>query len=53
MFKLGGGTASWSSKKQTTVTKSTTEVEDLALSLVTSEAIWLKDLHNEVVNNKQ
>ena len=52
VFKLSGDAVNWSSKKQATVAKSTTEAEYMALSLAMSETIWLKGLHNEIANDK-
>ena len=51
VFKLSSGAVSWSSKKKATIAKCT-EAEYMTLSLATSEAIWLKGLHNEFVNDK-
>lgn len=45
---FGEGAVSWSCKKQPTVAKSTTEAEYMAVSMATSEAIWLKGLHDEL-----
>ena len=44
VFQFGNGTISWSSRKQRTVAKSSTEAEYVALSLATQEAIWLRCL---------
>ena len=44
LFMIGGATVSWSSKKQATVAKSTTEAEYVALSFAAQEAIWLRRL---------
>ena len=44
VFQFGNGTISWSSRKQPTVAKSSTEAEYVALSSATQEAIWLRRL---------
>src|SRR6266851_3612268 len=44
MFKLAGAAVSWSSKKQTTVTLSSTEVEYISGAHATKEAVWLRQL---------
>jgi hypothetical protein len=44
VFQYGNGTVSWSSKRQSTVAKSSTEAEYVALSSATQEAIWLRRL---------
>ena len=49
VFKLEGA-FSWSSKKQQLVTLSTTEVEYVALSHATKEAIWLRNLLREILS---
>lgn len=43
-FHLGQALISWSSRKQATVAKSSTEAEYVALSCATQEAIWLRRL---------
>ena len=48
-FMLSGAAVSWNSKKQPTVTKSTTEAEYMALSVAAAEAIWLKGLLLELM----
>ena len=48
VFKVGGSTISWNSKKQITVAKSTTEAEYVALSAAAQEAVWLRRLFSEI-----
>ena len=43
-FFIGRSLVSWSSRKQATVAKSSTEAEYIALSFATQEAIWLRRL---------
>ena len=45
---MGGGTISWSSKKQPTVTLSSTEAEYIAGAHTVKEAIWLRLLLSEL-----
>ena len=42
VFQIGSSTVSWSSRKQATVWKSSTEAEYAALSSATHEAVWLR-----------
>ena len=44
MFKIGGATISWCSKRQLTVARSSTEAEYVALSAAAQECIWLRRL---------
>ena len=44
VFTLGGGVISWSSCKQTILTRSTMEAELTALDTATVEAEWLREL---------
>ena len=48
VFFLGEGAISWSSKRQPTIALSTTEVEYMAASQSTKEAIWLRQLMADV-----
>jgi hypothetical protein len=48
VFTLGSGAISWRSKKQTIIALSSTEAEYVALSEAAREAIWLKNLLNEM-----
>jgi hypothetical protein len=41
---VSGGAVTWASKKQKSVTKSTTEAEYLGLSDAAREALWLRDM---------
>jgi Reverse transcriptase (RNA-dependent DNA polymerase) len=45
---LGPNLLSWSSKKQTTVARSSTEAEYHGLAMVTAEVVWLKTLFCEL-----
>lgn len=45
---LGNSLVSWSSKKQPTVSKSSTEAEYKALSVLATEVIWISDLLEEL-----
>ena len=45
---IGNAAVSWSSKKQATVARSTTEAEYVALSFAAQEAIWLRRLLSDV-----
>ena len=47
-FLINGSMISWCSKKQSCVSRSTTEAEYIALSLATQEAIWLRRLLENV-----
>lgn len=48
VFMLNGGAISWSSKRQDTISLSTTEAEYIALTHAAKEAIWLKNLISEL-----
>ena len=48
IFTVGNSLVTWTSKKQLTVAKSTTEAEYVALSLATQEAIWIRQLLKDV-----
>ena len=48
VFQIGSGTVSWSSRKQQTVAKSSTEAEYVALSSATQEAVWLRRLMKDL-----
>ena len=47
VFKIGA-TVSWSSRRQATVTRSTTEAEYVALSNASQEAIWIRQLLSDM-----
>jgi hypothetical protein len=44
MFSFGSGVVSWRSKKQPTVTLSSTEAKYKAASIATCEVVWLQKL---------
>jgi hypothetical protein len=48
VFKLYGNTISWSTKKQPTISLSSTEAELIALCHATKEAVWIKNLLKEI-----
>ena len=48
VFQFGSGTISWSSRKQSTVAKSSTEAEYVSLSSAAQEAIWLRRLMKDL-----
>ena len=48
VFKLGGGTISWKSQKQTCVLLSTAEAESMALASAVQEVVWLQHLARDV-----
>ena len=48
VFLLGGAAITWSSRKQSSVALSTVEAEYMALSVATQEAIWLRQLQEEL-----
>src|SRR6202012_5074213 len=52
VFKVYGCTVSWISRKQQTVSLSSTEAEYIALATAASEAIWLRGLLKEL-NHEQ
>ncbi|PPQ83944.1 hypothetical protein CVT24_005864 [Panaeolus cyanescens] len=49
-FSAGGGAISWSSKKQSLVTTSSTESEYVALTHACKEVLWLRGLMSEILN---
>jgi hypothetical protein len=48
VFKLGNGAITWSSKKQNAVSLSSTEAEYTAMAHATREAVWLRNLFEEL-----
>jgi hypothetical protein len=50
-FLIGGGAVSWASKKQPTVTLSSTEAEYMALSNAARYAIWIQSLLLQICFN--
>ena len=53
VFLASGGAITWKSKKQTTITLSSTEAEYIALSEAAREACWLRNLYDELGYNQQ
>src|SRR5699024_3479720 len=48
VIKLAGSTVGWYSKKQKTVSTSTTEAEYIAMAIATNETLWLQHLLEEL-----
>ncbi|XP_055632530.1 uncharacterized protein LOC129773007 [Toxorhynchites rutilus septentrionalis] len=48
LFQFGGGSVSWSCRRQPTVALSTTEAEYMALSSASQEALWWRGFRSEV-----
>ena len=48
LIKVGSGPISWRSRKQTCIALSTAEAENMSLTLVAQEAIWLNHLLAEL-----
>ena len=48
VFMLNGGAISWSSKRQETISLSTTEAEYIALTHASKEAIWIRNFLSEI-----
>jgi hypothetical protein len=48
VFNIGSGAISWSSKRQPTVALSTCEAEYMAQTVAAKEAIWLRQLLQEL-----
>ena len=48
VFQIQGNTVSWCSKKQASVSRSTTEAEYIALSVASQEAVWMRRLLADV-----
>lgn len=48
VFKVFGNTVSWASRKQATISQSSTEAEYIALAQAINEAKWIKSLLNEL-----
>ena len=47
-FQINGSTISWCSKRQSCVTRSSTEAEYVALSHATQEIVWLRRLPDDI-----
>ena len=52
VFRLGGATISWRSKKQSVVALSSTEAEYIALASAVQEAVWLRNLLSDLTSKQ-
>ncbi len=48
VFQINGSTVSWCSKRQSCVSRSSTEAEYIALSHATQEVVWLRRILNDI-----
>ena len=48
VYMLGGGPIAWASRKQKSVSSSTTEAEYMALSSCAKEGLWIRQLLNDI-----
>ena len=48
LFRIGGATVSWKSKRQSIVALSSTEAEYVALCSAAQEAVWLRNLLTDI-----
>jgi hypothetical protein len=53
VFQIQNNTISWCSKRQTSVSRSTTEAEYIALSTACQEAVWLRRSLSDIHGLKQ
>jgi len=53
VFVLGGGAVTWKSKRQSTVATSTAEAEYMALYMAIQEAIWIRQLLEEITGKSE
>ena len=53
LFQIGGTTITWQSKKQSCVALSTVEAEHVALAGAAQEAIWLRQLNQELTGKTE
>lgn len=51
VFKMQGGAVSWNVRKQPTIALSTAEAEYMSLAAASQEAIWLKQVHDEIIRH--
>ena len=53
LFHLGSGAISWASQKQPIVTLSTTEVEDVATTSAACEAMWIRQIMSNLMQDQE
>ena len=52
LFRVGSGTVTWSSKKQSIIALSSTEAEYIAQTSAAKEALWLRSYWKEITDTK-
>ena len=53
IFHIGSGEIAWASQKQPIVTLSTTEVEDVATTSVACQAMWIRQIMSNLMQDQE